>query len=349
MWWPTQMWHWQLIGFCFLSLLSRVIESKAAMRGCRRQPIPVWLDKALRVAFLGVLAGPTCVSIDMALGFPVCTALLVLYMIPYTDLCEQSGGWNWLPGRRMFYVRWFRKYFDVTLIKTVDLDPKTTYIFGVHPHGILPIGAITGMNYEDDKDEDTFARLFPGVNIRTLAATFCFYLPGYREILLSGGVVDAARYSANRVLELGYSLSLVPGGATEALYNHPDHDVVYIKNRYGFVKLALEAGASLVPCFSFNECNTYGVLGVDNPTINSFRKKFQSIFGISLPLVTNVFPKKTAIRLVIGEPIQCPKTEEPSREQVQAYLDKYIASLEKLYNDNKDTYNTVPKPPLQIM
>lgn len=139
--------------------------------------------------------------------------------------------------------------------------------------------------------------------------------------MLSGGVVDAARYSANRVLEMGYSLALVPGGATEALHNHPDHDVVYIRKRYvsplavsardtegrikcmltvrgvgarfGFVKLALEAGASLVPCFSFNECNTYGVLGVSNPTINKARTKFQAIFGISLPLVTNIIPMKT--------------------------------------------------------
>lgn len=237
------------------------------------------------------------------------------------------------------------------------------------------------------KDEDTFNRLFPGINLRTLAATFCFYIPGfvsplllsgsrrafltrssssrrrppqslceeclcrscqltshwvldrYREVLLGGGVVDAARYSATRILDAGFSLALVPGGATEALHNHPDHDVVYIKKRCassplpllcvvtavtlesrsriclfgrgcsdllttgcvelrmgcrrGFVKLGLEAGASLVPCFSFNECNTYGVLGVTNPTINKFRTKFQHIFGISVPLVTNILPMKT--------------------------------------------------------
>lgn len=39
--------------------------------------------------------------------------------------------------------------------------------------------------------------------------------------------------------------------ATEALYSFDDHDVVYIKKRRGFVKLAIETGASLVPVFSF--------------------------------------------------------------------------------------------------
>eukprot|EP00037_Helgoeca_nana_P037789 m.17719 g.17719 ORF g.17719 m.17719 type:complete len:350 (+) comp9407_c0_seq1:91-1140(+) len=349
MWTPTAMWQWQTIGFGLLILLSRLVESRAAMRGCKRAPMPSGLDKLLRVAFLGVIAGPTCVSIDLVIGFPIFTVGLIAYMIPYTDLCEQRGGWTNLICRRAFWIRWVRQYFDVKLIKTAELDPDGTYIFGVHPHGILPIGAMTGLNYECDKDEDTFNRLFPGINLRTLAATFCFYIPGYREVLLGGGVVDAARYSATRILEAGFSLALVPGGATEALHNHPDHDVVYIKKRRGFVKLGLEAGASLVPCFSFNECNTYGVLGVTNPTINKFRTKFQHIFGISVPLVTNILPMKTKIRVVFGKPIKCPKMENPSDKVVQEYLDRYIDELTSLYNDNKDTYNTTEKPPLTVI
>ncbi len=47
------------------------------------------------------------------------------------------------------------------------------------------------------------------------------------------------------------SLALVPGGATEALYSHPSRDVVYLRKRGGFVKLALETGAHLLPVFSF--------------------------------------------------------------------------------------------------
>ena len=85
--------------------------------------------------------------------------------------------------------------------------------------------------------------------------------------LSCAGVVDAARYSAHRVLQSGKSLALVPGGgetcalahlwlsdvfaATEALYCDSAKDVVYLKKRTGFVRLALETGASLVPVFSF--------------------------------------------------------------------------------------------------
>eukprot|EP00041_Stephanoeca_diplocostata_P014722 m.276995 g.276995 ORF g.276995 m.276995 type:complete len:353 (+) comp19778_c0_seq5:144-1202(+) len=338
----------QIIGLFVLMLLSKIVESRAAMRGCQRNPLPPWLDRSLRICFLGVLLGPTALSFDFYyMRFPVATMLLLLYMPSYSNLCEQQGGWSNLYARRMFVFRWVWQYFSLRLVKTVDLDAKKSYIFGIHPHGILPFGAITAFNYE--LSADSFKNLFPGIELRTLAATFCFYIPGYREILLAGGVVDAARYSAKAIMNSGYSLSLVPGGATEALYNEPTKDVVYLRKRFGFVKLALETGASLVPVFSFNECDTYTVMGTDSPTINGFKRKFQAIFGISLPLVTNIIPKRAKIVVVVGKPIVCPKTDAPENAMVQEYLDKYIDALETLYNENKDKYNSRPKPNLTVI
>jgi hypothetical protein len=57
-----------------------------------------------------------------------------------------------------------------------------------------------------------FSSLFPEIETRVLAATFCFLVPGYRDILLASGVVDASRFSAKLVMEKGYSICVVPGG-----------------------------------------------------------------------------------------------------------------------------------------
>merc|ERR1719272_1045300 len=222
------MWQVQLAGFGLLSILSRGVEKQAAMRGCNTQALPVWMDRSLRIAFLGVVAGPTCVGVDRNIvGFPLLTVLLVAYMIPYSDLCEQSGGWDNLYTRKSPMLapvfRWFRRRLGIKLVKTVELNPDQKYIFGIHPHSILPFGAMIACN--DETTDESFKNMFPGINLRTLAATFCFYIPLYRELLLGGGVVDAARYSAKYILGAGYSLALVPGGATEALYCNEDKDV----------------------------------------------------------------------------------------------------------------------------
>ena len=68
-------------------------------------------------------------------------------------------------------------------------------------------------------------------------------------------------------------------------------------------------------------------MGVDHPTIDKIKKKFQSIFGISLPLIKNVWPLNSRVTVVVGKPLAVPKVENPPDALVQEYLHKYIDSL----------------------
>lgn len=164
------------------------------------------------------------------------------------DLSETNGGRSFLWARKFPIFTFFLKRLNVKLIKTSELDSTKTYIFGIHPHGILPFGSLSGLVCENDYG---FSSLFPGIQFRFLAASFCFYCPIYRDVLLGCGVIDAAKFSAKCAIEKGFSLALVPGGATEALYSRPDQDILYLRNRKGFIRLAIETGSHLVPVFAF--------------------------------------------------------------------------------------------------
>lgn len=61
-------------------------------------------------------------------------------------------------------------------------------------------------------------------------------------------MADAARYSAERLLENKLSVALVPGGATEALHVSPDKDVLFLKNRRGFIRLGTFIRMNLCCC-----------------------------------------------------------------------------------------------------
>merc|ERR1719198_963882 len=169
--------------------------------------------------------------------------------------------------------------------------------------------------------EGSFKDLFPGIEFRTLCATFCYLVPGYRDMLLRSGFADAARYSAHRILSTGKSIALVPGGATEALYADPDKDVLYLKKRHGFIRMAIQHGAPLVPFFGFNECRTYAQFSADNKPVQWLKTRFQRMFGISLPLIKNIIPRRTPVTCVFGAPIEVPHEASPSKETVQKYLD----------------------------
>ena len=279
---------------------------------------------------------------------------------------------------------WFAKRFSLKIEKTVNLDPQKQYILGNHPHAILPFGSMVALNATTPEKSSAFQgfdQLFPSLSFRTLAATFCFYIPGYRELCLYAGVVDAARYSARRVLNCGKSLMLVPGGATEALYCKPNEDIVYLKKRFGFIKLALETGCDLVPVFSFNECNCWSIIDLDESnghSMTSFfasmirklcseclvlsshtkaisccppgvaKRRFQRITGLSLPLVTNLIPRKTKITVVVGRPISVSKVEKPSNKQVESLLNEYIGALKALHEKHRARLSP-GKPALKVV
>ena len=65
------------------------------------------------------------------------------------------------------------------------------------------------------------------------------------------------------------------GGEQEQVLTQPGKCVVVLKERFGFIKLAMKYGASLVPCYSWGENELYNV----NPALLPFRlwlvKKFK--------------------------------------------------------------------------
>jgi 2-acylglycerol O-acyltransferase 2 len=65
------------------------------------------------------------------------------------------------------------------------------------------------------------------------------------------GISDASRESCNNCLRRGpgSSILLVLGGAKESLDAHPHRDYELTLHRKGFVKVALENQADLVPIF----------------------------------------------------------------------------------------------------
>ena len=49
----------------------------------------------------------------------------------------------------------------------------------------------------------------------------------------------------------------------------------------------------------------------------------------------SVFALQNRMHMVIGKPIEIPKLEAPTKEEVQRYLDEYIAALQALFERHK--------------
>lgn len=55
------------------------------------------------------------------------------------------------------------RYFPAELVKTAELDPQHSYVFALHPHGILTCNS--WMNFSSEATG--FSKLFPGIEMHT--------------------------------------------------------------------------------------------------------------------------------------------------------------------------------------
>ena len=141
-----------------------------------------------------------------------------------------------------------------------------------------------------------------------------------------------------KALDAGTSIVVCPGGAQEVIYMEKDEEIIlYIKSRFGLVKLALETGTPIVPSFCFGQRKTYSFWVPQHAGLQKVCRKFGFVpvmffgyFGLPLPP-----PKPAELALVTGHPIAVPQVSDPSPELLQQYQRLLIAEMERIFEDNK--------------
>ncbi len=199
------------------------------------------------------------------------------------------------------------------LHKTADLDPKKSYIFGQHPHGVLAYGTWLGFG----TNALGFDTLFPGIDARVSTLNINFRAPFLREYLLLLGVVSVSKQAILTILNRGKSVCIAIGGGSESLLSAPGRYDLILNRRKGFVRCAVQTGASLVPCISFGEPETYNTINQlrHNHPIRRFQRWLEKTLGFTIPLAFGrgvflpwgLLPYPVPLNIVVGAPIEVEK------------------------------------------
>ncbi|KAM4768256.1 diacylglycerol O-acyltransferase 2-like [Cyanocitta cristata] len=358
-----------IIAACSQNLSGSRASIQTALRTLLAVPWPSQRDVRSALQLLAVLQwvlsflllGTVSLLLLIYLLFTSLWLVPVLYLawIIFDWDTPEKGGRRLPCLRRWTVWKHFRDYFPVKLVKTHDLSPSHNYIIGSHPHGILCVGAfcnfITGST--------GFEELFPGIRsfLTTLAGNF--RLPVFREYLMSGGLCPVTRRAIGYLLSqkgTGNAVAIVIGGAAESLSCRPGVTTLILKNRKGFVRMALRHGAFLVPSFSFGENDLFRqVVFEEGSWMRSIQRRFQKMMGFAPCLFYGrgltsgqshgFLPFSRPITTVVGEPVAVPKVENPSRELVDRYHELYIHALLKLFKENKTKYGLSESDELHIL
>jgi len=277
---------------------------------------------------------------------PLWPILGVYYLWVLCDNKAEYGGRLNMRVRSLSFWKYFADYYPASLLKEADLPADRPYVFGYHPHGIIGMGALATFATE----ATGFSKTYPGIKPHLLTLKSNFRSPFYRDILLDLGICSVSKESCSNILKggPGNAIIIVVGGAAESLSAHPGTNDLTIRKRLGFIKMAITHGADLVPVFSFGENDIYRQMPNEKgTTIYTLQRKFQSVFGFTLPLFhgrgllnynLGLLPYRRKIVAVIGKPIHITQSDKPSLEDIMDVQKQYIDELLRIWNTYKDDF-----------
>ncbi|KAG7349940.1 diacylglycerol acyltransferase [Nitzschia inconspicua] len=238
-------------------------------------------------------------------------------------------------------------------------------------------------------DRRGFSSLFPGLDRRVVTLPQNFWTPFLREYFLSMGAVTSAKQTFRRYLQTyskstkdeansdrndGRALIVVVGGAAESLMAEQGSINLVLRNRRGFVREAIMAGAHLVPVLGFGETNLYQMFATDETSMAAkFQRFVKRTFGFAAPMFrgrsiflkeVGVLPFRTPVVVVVGAPIAPPSRQElqdkdycdfsPKIDRstdeamnkdgaiLKEWHSRYVSSLQELYHQHKDAHWNMP-------
>jgi len=215
----------------------------------------------------------------------------------------------------------------MTVVSEGSIQKEVPTLFCVHPHGMFCTGwAGCFVTTAFQHVYFCFApSLFYNLMFRALVSSISNSEPSNKE-------------NFARLLKEKKSLAVVPGGFEEATIFRYGSDRVWLRNRAGFIKMALQTGHALRPVYAFGESDTYfnlrGFLKF-RLWLNKFGLPGVVAFGAWwFPLL----PRQCKVHVVVGRPIQLPSIESPSRDDVRKWHEVYMKALQRLFDRHKKQY-----------
>jgi 1-acyl-sn-glycerol-3-phosphate acyltransferase len=266
-------------------------------------------------------------------------ALILLPLAVFPQSFVPSTLKSWLAHRIIQYFSFRFAYDERPLTQKQTDGPKEErpQILVAPPHGVFPYGNILSMLVWPS---------MTGHHFSGLAANAALRVPIFKQILKSIGVVDASRETARKALEdFPHTIGISTGGVAEVFETNKGDECILLKERVGLIKLAIRAGADLVPCYIFGNTKLLSCWsGEGIPYAHPFLEKISRKIGFALIVIHGRFGLPIPFRIpvfgVTGKTIptahlQC---EEPTDEQIAQIQGQLIDEMQKLFDKYKGMY-----------
>lgn len=162
---------------------------------------------------------------------------------------------------------------------------------------------------------------------RALADRLIFKTPLLNELARKMGVVMGEPHIGRALLDQGEVVMVAPGGMREALRPSSQRYQISWDRRFGFAKLALETGTSVIPCACPAADDVYCVY--DNPLTALAYERLRIPLPVVRGLGPTLLPRPEALTHFVGSPI-VPPAYHGNKREVAAFQKQVAGRVEEL-------------------
>ncbi|KAL3764750.1 hypothetical protein ACHAW5_011301 [Stephanodiscus triporus] len=233
------------------------------------------------------------------------------------------------PRASFLALRLIRPMLDYFDFEAIYLDENVrssgkNFIFAAQPHGVL---SFCGICAAVSNPKDTLL-------VPTAAASVVLRTPLLKNLMGIFNLIDASAGSLRRHLKSGGSVLIYVGGIAELFKSCRTEERLYLKERKGFIKLALTEGVDVVPAYLFGNSSVLSVL--KHGPLAALSRKLQ----VSLTIFWGKFylpiPRDEKLLYVVGKPIGLPHLEHPKQEDIDKWHAKYCDEVRVIYETFKE-------------
>ena len=223
------------------------------------------------------------------------------------------------------------------------LDPQKAYILAAWPHSLVGGGCHFGFSDFHERG------IFPIYS----AASITKYVPLARRFLATNGTCDVSKKSLSKILDVKANgpsyphnvVHLVVGGILEMFCTPGDapYEQIVLSKRKGFIKLALETGAGILPYYSFGANQTYYRLFGPRHVFATLSSKLQLSILVWFGrwwIPMGIFPFRVPILSVTGPVFVVPKVkkEDITDDLVQRVHQDFCKAFRAMFDEYKVVY-----------
>ena len=217
-----------------------------------------------------------------------------------------------------------RRYFRYRIVGLENIPAEGPALIAMN-HGAFPVDVplLGGEIYERD-----------GRVPRSLADRLIFKTPIFRDLAVNMGAVVACHETAERLLDEGNLVIVMPGGAAEAFKSSNDAYRLYWRQRRGFAELAIRTQVPIVPA---------ACIGIDDLfeipwDMFEAGKRFLGLRSFPLGIVWGIgpgIPRRVPLTQHVGDPIfpSVPSEAADDEQAVLAFRDQVVEAMEDLMNE----------------